>query len=955
MEFPKPPQDIELKNIIDKLAQFVARNGPDFEQMTKNKQKGNAKFDFLFGGEYFHYYRHKVNAEQACMNMELNGHASRSAPPPPPPPLPPSALGNAVHWLASSQNTVSVEMLTAQQVALNDQIRESETNLSAQHAVLLQQQQYAIDEAVSKAEESSLKSAATECGINFTEFDAVLQPIIDTCTKDAISAGKSWIIQRATASKTNTVISEYLLRKVIETSATFNRRLHIIYLLNDTFHHCMRKGADELKKALEKVLIPMFCTASLDVTDEQQQKLQKLLNLWENKNHYFSKEIINKLKNPTVSLTEYKSELLKKHTDVVEECTTNTKNTMEHYQSQHQAFVNHALQQIQNLEKQKQLIEQQKNTTQMGNTAPDDFCNVDTNSRPLLSGSTEVGQGPSAQIAPPPPPQQPDQQLDVPNDQRERTDGGVEEEVGLNNTSPNDDNRNNNANYDKESHHASSATYDSSNSRNNSEIINNDFSAPDSLEHQSSSSSSFNGNYWNSRDTADYNRHCEPLPPAKVVDYQHQDPSNLRLHNRTNCTTSRDYFHQSDSVNVQNASGDYYGGGPPATSAAAAANHQDSLMRAAPLPPFEADQPFTRRGQDQQSSQSLPFYRHDERPFASAPQPFNQDAIPPQVPFHQPPPGFAQPFISPDVPLPDLSRPPPLLNNIPPLMSLPPPDFGSEDYLVSKIPYYELPAGLMVPLVKLEDSEYKPLNPEDIKLPPPAPPTDRLLAAVKAFYSPPGHDRPRDSEGWEKLGLYEYYRAKGLAKQQKADDIAAGERAKSRTPSPVRRAKSRSRSPPHRKRYRSRSRSKSKSRAASKSPRPARSKRSPRRSTRERKRDRSRSPSCSTPPSSTVSDIQRSPTPPSFFGSTYGKSVEKLDESNKGHQLLRKMGWGGAGLGAKEQGIADPISGGEVRDRQDQYKGVGINLNDPYESFRKSKGQAFISRMKERAEERLGT
>lgn len=54
-----------------------------------------------------------------------------------------------------------------------------------------------------------------------------------------------------------------------------------------------------------------------------------------------------------------------------------------------------------------------------------------------------------------------------------------------------------------------------------------------------------------------------------------------------------------------------------------------------------------------------------------------------------------------DVPLPDLSRPPPLLNNIPPLMSLPPPDFGSEDYLVSKIPYYELPAGLMVPLVKV--------------------------------------------------------------------------------------------------------------------------------------------------------------------------------------------------------------------------------------------------------------
>jgi hypothetical protein len=53
----------------------------------------------------------------------------------------------------------------------------------------------------------------------------------------------------------------------------------------------------------------------------------------------------------------------------------------------------------------------------------------------------------------------------------------------------------------------------------------------------------------------------------------------------------------------------------------------------------------------------------------------------------------------------------------------------------------------------------------------------------------------------------------------------------------------------------------------------------------------------------------------SFYrGSTYNKTEtqRQLDESNKGHQMLRKMGWGGAGLGAKEQGIEQPISGGEV-------------------------------------------
>lgn len=62
-----------------------------------------------------------------------------------------------------------------------------------------------------------------------------------------------------------------------------------------------------------------------------------------------------------------------------------------------------------------------------------------------------------------------------------------------------------------------------------------------------------------------------------------------------------------------------------------------------------------------------------------------------------------------DVALPDLSRPPPNFANngtpsiqsIPPLMSLPPPDFIPDDLLPS-LPYYDLPAGLMVPLVKVE-------------------------------------------------------------------------------------------------------------------------------------------------------------------------------------------------------------------------------------------------------------
>lgn len=266
MDLPQPPPDQDLRNIIDKLAQFVARNGPEFEKMTKNKQKNNPKFSFLYGGEYFNYYQYKVTTEQAILKQSAGGQAApapagaymaqnRQYVMPQQAGATPAQLGLAAsmaaapalqQWLAANSAPPAasqhaqheVDNVNAQINMLKEQISQSENNLSAQHTVLIQQQQAKINELVSKAQVETIQMMAEENNISLSELDNILQPIIDTCTKDSISSGKGWILQHATSNDAGKVISQHLLRKVTQPGAAFTQKLHIIYLVNDVLHHC---------------------------------------------------------------------------------------------------------------------------------------------------------------------------------------------------------------------------------------------------------------------------------------------------------------------------------------------------------------------------------------------------------------------------------------------------------------------------------------------------------------------------------------------------------------------------------------------------------------------------------------------------------------------------------------------------------------------------------------------
>ncbi|XP_013136213.1 PREDICTED: calcium homeostasis endoplasmic reticulum protein isoform X2 [Papilio polytes] len=790
MELPQPPADQDLRNIIDKLAQFVARNGPEFEKMTKQKQKNNPKFSFLYGGEHFNYYQYKVTTEQAILKQSAGG---QSAPAPAgaymaqnrqyvmpqqggataaqlglaatmavAPALQQWLAVNSVPPAAPAHHSHDIDNINVQINMLKEQITQSENNLSAQHTVLIQQQQAKINELVGKAQMETIQIMADENNISLSELDNILQPIIESCTKDSISSGKGWILQHATSHDAGKVISQHLLRKVTQPGAAFTQKLHIIYLVNDVLHHCARKNAEDLKKNLENVVVPMFCNASIAVTEEQEAKLNKLLRLWESKSNYFESSVIEKMKSPTSSYQEYQANLIAHHSNAISHLTQQTKATFENYQSQHQAFVAHTMQQIQQLEMQKHALELQnqehKDNTHQKNVPPPQFENNfnEPNFPPM----------------------------------------GFHEQ-----------------NFNS-SHQFGSESGDN---------------------YASNNSMSGNENSYDSQVFDQIMAHKKPVEIEKL------DLSNL-----------------------------------------------------------------------------------------------------PKVNFSQPPPGFTPPDKLPLLAfqngLPDLSKPPPGF--------MPFPEINNED-LMPSAPYFELPAGLMVPLIMLEEDRYRPLDPAKIRLPPPAPPNDRLLAAVDAFYALPNHERPRDNEGWEKLGLYEYYKAKNAARKRKEEDIAQGRRQRSKSPSPIPKDLQKQPTPPGR-RYRSKSKTPEKSPVQSKSRSPSprrkqtswrrerdrdnrrrsrsksrsrsRSKSRERERERDRERERERERARDSPPSrSRRVERSRSPTPPSFLCGTL-PSTSGLDSSNKGHQLLQKMGWSAGGLGAAGQGIAEPISGGAVRDKQDQYK-----------------------------------
>ncbi|KAF7703049.1 calcium homeostasis endoplasmic reticulum protein isoform X1 [Silurus meridionalis] len=901
MDISTPPEDQELRNVIDKLAQFVARNGPEFEKMTMEKQKDNLKFSFLFGGEYFGYYKYKLAIEQQQhptthddeYKMEvLCKPAGKEVPdvqPPmtllPPPPIPPS--------------TPAVEEL----------IQQSQWNLQQQEQHLHTLRQEQVNAAVVLAMEQQMQKLLVETQQDMAEFDSLLQPIIDTCTKDAISAGKNWMFNNAKSPQQCELMTSHLRNRITAETAHFELRLHLIYLINDVLHHCQRKNQRDLLAALQKVVVPIYCTSFLAVEEDKQQKITRLLQLWE-KNGYFDDVTIQQLQSPALGLGQYQASLITEYAAVVQPVQLAFQQQIQTLKSQHEEFVANL--------KQQQSVAVAAAAAAVGQLAPSESENKGGSQTSMTAQPVDV----KPPMAGPPPGDYDGSQTD---------------------SNP-------------------SASSDISSSK------------PGWFDPQHGMPS------WNPQQPPPFDPTQAP-PPCPPWN-SHEGMWNER---EPNWSSPRD-------------GGPGGPGGPPWSSQNEPPpswsgqfeqppwnNQPDQPPWSQREPPFRMQRPPHFRGPFPPHQQPPPFNQPPPpHNFNRFPPRFMQDDFPPRHHFERPPfpphrfeypQGDFSGEMGPPHHHPNQRIPPPGMGEHPPWGSNQHPDFGPPPHgfngqshpirrqnpshvtpddpsLVPNVPYFDLPAGLMAPLVKLEDHDYKALDPKDIRLPPPMPPSERLLAAVEAFYSPPSHDRPRNSEGWEQNGLYEFFRAKMRARRKKDQEkrnSTRGSRSRSRSRSRGRSSShsssrssksSRSRSSRSRSRSRSYSRSRSRSRSHSRSRSGSRS--------RSRSRSKSRSPD-----RRRQAAKSRSPTPPSTSGLGSAPPAPPIDyrlgEENKGHQMLMKMGWSGSGgLGVKEQGIQDPIKGGDVRDKWDQYKGVGISLDDPYVNYRRNKSYNFVARMKAR-------
>ncbi|XP_061993506.1 uncharacterized protein LOC133711391, partial [Rosa rugosa] len=204
-----PPFDPELHKRIDKVVEYSAKNGPDFEAMIREKQQDNPDYAFPFGGKGHGYYRYKLYASTRVGSFNPN------------PQFPPHMLRPLLNPMMNGPPNL---MMGGPQSYFYDQQRHNQQPFG-----VYGRSDY--DQAAAQPFKGLSGSLPPDVAM---ELSNVLMTL--NGTKESIKGAKFWFMQRSIFAL---ALVEALRERVFGLDDP-ERQLHVIFVANDILYETLR-------------------------------------------------------------------------------------------------------------------------------------------------------------------------------------------------------------------------------------------------------------------------------------------------------------------------------------------------------------------------------------------------------------------------------------------------------------------------------------------------------------------------------------------------------------------------------------------------------------------------------------------------------------------------------------------------------------------------------------------
>ncbi|RVW94787.1 Calcium homeostasis endoplasmic reticulum protein [Vitis vinifera] len=251
-----PPSDPELHKRIDKLVEYAAKNGPEFEVMIREKQQDNPAYSFLFGGEGHNYYRYKL-----WLSTRSSGGPFNS-------PFPPSSIPT-MHSPMNPMMNPSLNAPPAAAGASASMLGTPQMHQQPSYLPFYDQQQQHPQPFLGHGRPDFDPSSKSFKGLSgplpsdvAMELSNVLTNL--TGTKESIKGAKIWFMQRSPFAP---ALAEALRDRVFALDDS-ERQLHIIYLANDILFDSLQRRINPHELDNEALAFkPVLVLASKEVYD----------------------------------------------------------------------------------------------------------------------------------------------------------------------------------------------------------------------------------------------------------------------------------------------------------------------------------------------------------------------------------------------------------------------------------------------------------------------------------------------------------------------------------------------------------------------------------------------------------------------------------------------------------------------------------------------------------------